>query len=138
MQEFRAMFDLTLRILIVDDMPTMRKIVMQSCREIGFTDFKEAGNGVEGWAAITAAMPPFGLVISDWDMPNGSGLDLLKRVRHDSRFGKTPFMLLTAEAEEKQIVEAARAGVSQYLVKPFTTDLLRERIAHIFKKTADG
>jgi len=129
------MFDLKTRILIVDDMMTMRKLVAKSCREIGFTDLTEASDGTEGWAAITAAAPSFGLIISDWNMPNATGLDLLKRVRSDSRFGKTPFILVTAEAEESQIVEAAKAGVSQYLVKPFTTELLRERIESVHQKT---
>lgn len=128
------MFDLKTRILIVDDMVTMRKLVAKSLREIGFTDLTEAADGTEGWSAINAAEPAFGLIVSDWNMPNASGLDLLKRVRHDSRFGKTPFILVTAEAEESQIVEAARAGVSQYLVKPFTTELLRERIESVHRK----
>jgi two-component system chemotaxis response regulator CheY len=128
------MFDLKTRILIVDDMMTMRKLVAKACREIGFTDLTEASDGTEGWAAITAATPAFGLIISDWNMPNATGLDLLKRVRSDSRFGKTPFILVTAEAEQHQIVEAAKAGVSQYLVKPFTTELLRERIESVHQK----
>lgn len=130
------MFDPKTRILIVDDMMTMRKLVAKACREIGFTDLTEAADGVEGWTAITSADPAFGLIISDWNMPNATGLDLLKRVRSDSRFGKTPFLLVTAEAEESQIILAAKAGVSQYLVKPFTTELLRERIESVHKKTA--
>lgn len=130
------MFDLKTRILVVDDMMTMRKLVIKSCREIGFTDFTEAADGVEGWTQITEADPAFGLVISDWNMPNASGLDLLKRIRSDSRFGKTPFMMVTAEADEDQIVLAAKAGVDQYVVKPFTTELLRERIENVHKKTS--
>jgi two-component system chemotaxis response regulator CheY len=128
------MFDLSTRVLIVDDMLTMRKLLAKACKEIGFTELVEASDGVEGWAAIKEAQPPFGLVISDWNMPNASGLDLLKRLRRDPNLGKTPFILVTAEAEESQILEAARAGVSQYLVKPFTTDLLRDRIESVHKK----
>jgi two-component system chemotaxis response regulator CheY len=131
------MFDLKTRILIVDDMMTMRKLVTKSCKEIGFEDFTEASDGREAWAAIQEANPAFGLIISDWNMPNATGLDLLKRVRGDGRFGKTPFILLTAEAEESQIIEAAKAGVSQYLVKPFTTELLRERIESVHKKMSE-
>ncbi|MBS1963802.1 MAG: response regulator [Bdellovibrionales bacterium] len=130
------MFDLKTRILVVDDMMTMRKLVIKSCREIGFTDFTEAADGVEGWTKITEADPAFGLVISDWNMPNASGLDLLKRIRSDSRFGRTPFMMVTAEADEDQIVLAAKAGVDQYVVKPFTTELLRDRIENVHKKTS--
>ena len=128
------MFDLVTRILIVDDMMTMRKLVLKSCREIGFTDFTEAADGIEAWTAINDASPAFGLILSDWNMPNCSGIDLLRRVRRDGRFGKTPFILVTSESEESQIVEAARAGVSQYLVKPFTTELLCERIESVHKK----
>ena len=128
------MFDLKTRILVVDDMMTMRKLVTKACREIGFTDIVEMNDGAQAWQAIGEASPWFGLVISDWDMPNCSGLDLLKRVRSDSRFGKTPFILVTAEAEEHQIVEAAKAGVNQYLVKPFTTELLREKIELVHRK----
>ncbi len=128
------MFDLKTRILVVDDMMTMRKLVTKACREIGFTDITEANDGSQAWQAIGEASPPFGLIISDWNMPNCSGLDLLKRIRADSRFGKTPLILVTAEAEESQIVEAAKAGVSQYLVKPFTTDSLREKIETVHRK----
>jgi len=132
------MFDPKTRILIVDDMMTMRKLVAKSCKEIGFTDLTEANDGSQAWAKVGEASPPFGLIISDWNMPNASGLDLLKRVRADSRFGKTPFILVTAEAEQHQIVEAAKAGVSNYVIKPFTTDSLREKIEQVHKKLSGG
>lgn len=128
------MFDLKTRVLVVDDMMTMRKLVVKACKEIGFTDITEASDGAQAWQLVTEAMPPFGLIISDWDMPNSTGLDLLKRVRSDSRFGKTPFLLVTAEAEEHQIIEAAKAGVNQYVVKPFTTESLKEKIEAVHKK----
>ncbi len=131
---FPLMFDLKTRILIVDDMLTMRKLVAKACKEIGFTDLTEAGDGTEGWGAIQDANPAFGLVLSDWNMPNSTGLDLLKRVRSDSRFGRTPFILVTSESEESQIVLAAKAGVSEYVVKPFTTEFLRERIEAVHQK----
>lgn len=128
------MFDLSTRILVVDDMMTMRKLVGKACKEIGFTDITEANDGALAWEKVASATPPFGLIISDWNMPNCSGLDFLKRVRSDSRFGKTPFILVTAEAEQHQILEAAKAGVSQYLMKPFTADSLREKIELVHKK----
>lgn len=128
------MFDLKTRVLIVDDMMTMRKLVVKVCKDIGFTDITEAADGAIAWTAVCDAEPPFGLIISDWNMPNTSGLDLLKRIRRDSRFGTTPFILVTAEAEQSQIVEAARAGVSQYLTKPFTKELLQEKIEMVHKK----
>jgi len=128
------MFDPKTRILIADDMMTMRKIVGKACKEIGFTDLTEAVDGTDAWQKVTEASPSFGLIISDWNMPNASGLDLLKRVRSDSRFGKTPFILVTAESEQSQIVEAAKAGVSNYLIKPFTAASLREKLEQVHQK----
>jgi two-component system chemotaxis response regulator CheY len=128
------MFDLKTRILIVDDMLTMRKLVGKVCKEIGFTDLTEASDGIKAWEAIAAASPPISLIISDWNMPNCTGIDLLKRVRCDSRFGKLPFVLVTAEAEQHQIVEAVKAGVSNYVVKPFTTEGLKEKLEAVHKK----
>jgi two-component system chemotaxis response regulator CheY len=128
------MFDPKTKILIVDDMMTMRKLVGKVCKELGFTDLSEASDGAKAWEAIASASPPFGLVISDWNMPGTSGLDLLKRVRGDSRYGKLPFVMVTAEAEQHQIVEAIKAGVSNYLVKPFTADALKEKLEAVHKK----
>ena len=128
------MFDLKTKILIVDDMMTMRKMVGKVCKEIGFTDLTEAADGVIAWETVTNANPPFGLIISDWNMPNCTGLDLLKRVRGDQRYSKLPFVLVTAEAEQHQIIEAIKAGVSNYVIKPFTTDSLKEKIEAVHKK----
>ena len=132
------MFDVSTRLLIVDDMMTMRKLVAKVCKELGFTDITEASDGAKGWEAINNASPPIGLVISDWNMPNTTGLDLLKRVRSDSRFGKLPFVMVTAEAEQHQIVEAVKAGVSNYVVKPFTADTLKEKLETVHKKIVGG
>lgn len=128
------MFDLKTRILICDDMLTMRKLVGKACKEIGFTDLIEAADGALGWEALANANPPIGLVISDWNMPNSSGLDLLKRVRSDSRFSKLPFIMVTAEAEQHQIMEAVKAGVSNYVIKPFNSETLKEKIEAVHKK----
>lgn len=128
------MFDLKTKILIVDDMMTMRKLVTKACKEIGFTDFVEAADGALAWQKITETNPPFGLIISDWNMPNSTGLDLLRRVRSDSRMGRTPFILVTAEAEQHQILEAAKAGVSNYVTKPFTPEILRMKLEQVHKK----
>lgn len=128
------MFDLKTRVLIVDDMMTMRKLVGKVCKEIGFTDLTEASDGAMAWESINKASPPFGLVISDWNMPNCTGLDLLKRVRGDSRFSKLPFVMVTAEAEQHQLVEALKAGVSNYVIKPFTADSLKEKLEAVHKK----
>ena len=128
------MFDLKTRVLVVDDMMTMRKLVVKVCKEIGFTDITEAEDGAKAWEKVAAAAPPFGLVISDWNMPNTTGLDLLRRVRGDAKFAKLPFLMVTAEAEGHQVVEAVKAGVSNYVVKPFTADALRDKIEAVHKK----
>lgn len=130
------MFDLKTRVLVIDDMSTMRKIVMKACREIGFTDITEAQDGAYGWQAISTANPPIGIVVSDWNMPNCTGIELLKRVRGDKRFAQLPFILVTAEAEQKQIVEAIQAGVSSYIVKPFAPSALLEKLEAVHKKIA--
>lgn len=130
------MFDPNTRILIVDDMMTMRKIVAKACREIGFTDITDAADGALAWQAISEAKPPFGLIVSDWNMPNCTGLELLKRVRGDSRFSAIPFVMVTAEAEKHQLVEALKAGVSNYVIKPFTTELLKEKLEAVHKKVS--
>jgi len=118
----------------VDDMMTMRKLVIKNCKELGFSDITEAEDGAKAWEAVDKASPPFGLIISDWNMPNTTGLDFLKRVRADSRFVKLPFVMVTAEAEQHQVVEALKAGVSNYVVKPFTAQSLREKIEAVHRK----
>lgn len=128
------MFDLKTRVLVVDDMLTMRKIVSKILKEIGFTDITEAVDGTAAWQSIEGANPSFGLVISDWNMPNCTGLDLLRRVRGSPKFAPLPFILVTAEAEQHQILEAVKAGVSHYVTKPFTAELLREKIEQVHKK----
>lgn len=128
------MFSPDTHVLVVDDMMTMRKLVTKSCKELGFTKITDAADGALAWAAIQEANPPIGLIISDWNMPNTSGLDLLKRVRADGRFGKIPFIMVTAEAEQHQIMEAVKSGVSNYVIKPFTADILKEKLEAVHKK----
>lgn len=130
------MFDLKTRILVVDDMSTMRKVVSKILKEIGFTDITEAADGIQAWEAVNTAQSPFGLIISDWNMPNCTGIDLLKRVRADQRVKKTPFVLVTAEAEQHQVAAAVTAGVDQYVVKPFSKDQLQTKLESLYKKYA--
>lgn len=130
------MFDPKTRVLVVDDMSTMRKIVMKILKEMGFTDITEAADGTQAWEAISNAPSPFGLIISDWNMPNCTGIDLLKRVRVDQRFKKTPFILVTAEAEQSQVAEALKSGVDQYVVKPFNKEALQAKLESVHKKYA--
>ncbi len=128
------MFDPKTRVLVVDDMSTMRKIVIKILKEMGFTDFTEAADGIQAWEAVSKAESPIGLIISDWNMPNCTGLDFLKRVRGDQKTKKTPFILVTAEAEQHQIVEAVKSGVDQYVVKPFNKEALEAKLASVYKK----
>ncbi len=128
------MFDPSTRVLVVDDMSTMRKIVAKVCRECGFTSIAEAADGKQAWEAVQQAQPPFGLIISDWNMPNCSGLEFLKLVRADEKHKKTPFLLVTAEAEQTQVIEAVKAGVDQYVVKPFTVNDLKAKLEIVYKK----
>ncbi|MFZ9596570.1 MAG: response regulator [Bdellovibrionia bacterium] len=128
------MFDLGIKILVVDDMFAMRKLVTKVCKEIGFKDFTEAADGAIAWQLIQESKPPFDLIISDWNMPNSSGLDLLKRVRADSRFKTLPFLMVTAEAEQSQVAQAIKLGVSNYMIKPFTSEGLKDKLEAIHKK----
>ncbi|MES2528925.1 MAG: response regulator [Bdellovibrionota bacterium] len=128
------MFDTKLKVLVVDDMLTMRKIVSKILKQIGFTDIHEATDGNDAWEK--AKDGKFGLIISDWNMPNCSGLDFLKRVRADEKLSKTPFLLVTAEAEQHQVAEAIKSGVDQYVVKPFSHESLKTKLESAHKKCA--
>lgn len=130
------MFQANSRILVVDDMMTMRKLVAKSLKELGFTDIIEAADGAKAWEALTNSEVPVAFIVSDWNMPNSTGLDLLKRVRAESRFKPLPFILVTAEAEAGQIAEALQVGVSGYVVKPFTVDALKVQLEAAYKKHA--
>lgn len=121
-----------MRILVVDDFSTMRRIVKNLLQELGFSNFEEAEDGVQAWNTLESHKG-FDFIVSDWNMPNMSGIDLLRKVRADERFAATPFLLITAEAKRSQILEAAEAGVDGYIVKPFTAATLNEKITKIFE-----
>ena len=104
------MFDLSTRVLVVDDFLSMRRAVTHCCKEIGFTDIVEAADGLEAWKALEGASPPVGLIISDVTMPNMTGLQLLQKVRTDPRFTKLPFVMITAEGEQEYVIAAAKAA----------------------------
>src|SRR4051794_19049436 len=129
------MFDFKTKILVVDDMLTMRKIVAKTCKTIGFTDLVEAADGQVAWQILSNPESGIGLVISDWNMPNCTGLELLKRVRADSRLKNLPFVLLTAESEAAQVEEALKAGVDNYIVKPFSGEGLQKKLEDTHKRT---
>lgn len=127
------MFKPTTKVLIVDDMMTMRKLVKKSLSEIGFTTFEEAENGQKAWLKLNE-VKDIGLIVSDWNMPEVTGLELLKRVRADAVLKVLPFVLLTAEAEAHQVKEALSLGVDNYVIKPFTTIGLQEKLEQVHKK----
>jgi two-component system chemotaxis response regulator CheY len=128
-------FDPKTKILIVDDMNTMRKIVKSMMLKLGCSDITEADDGIPAWELIINAQAmgkPFGLVLSDWNMPGMNGLDLLKKVRADEKVKKTPFLMITAEGEQGNVLIAVKAGVSNFVVKPFSQQVLEEKIKKIF------
>lgn len=132
------MFNPKTRILIVDDMLTLRKQVARLCGELGFTDIVEGTDGINALQLIQHEKPPIGLVISDYDMPNANGLDLFKRIHSDTRFNKLPFIMMALEAEQHVVVDAIKAGINGYLIKPFSKDDLKQKLDDIQKKLGSG
>ena len=125
-----------IKILVVDDMSTMRKIIKNMLSQIGFTNITEADDGATAWPLIQGAIQegkPYEFIVSDWNMPQMSGLDLLKNVRSTEGLEKLPFLMITAEAEQGNVVIAVKAGVSNFIVKPFSAAVLKEKIDKIFK-----
>jgi two-component system, chemotaxis family, chemotaxis protein CheY len=132
------MFGKDTNILIIDDMVTMRKLVTKHLAQLGFTKITEASDGATAWTEIEKANKvgkPFQLIISDWNMPNVTGIDLLQKVRSTPQTKHTPFVLLTAESEKGQIEAAAKLNVSAYLVKPFKSEELAEKLKMAFDTT---
>lgn len=127
--------DRNMNILVVDDFSTMRRIVKNLLKELGFTKFDEADDGATAWPMIQTGKYDF--IVSDWNMPQMTGLDLLKNVRKHEKLKGTPFLLITAEAKRSQILEAAEAGVDGYIVKPFTAATLNVKIQKIFERVAE-
>ncbi len=129
--------DLTLKVLVVDDMSTMRRILKNVLKQIGYTDLHEAEDGAVGLKKLREG--GFGLVVSDWNMPVMSGIELLRAIRADSDIKHLPVLMVTAEAQKDNIIEAVQAGVNNYVVKPFTADALLEKLQKIFaKKTVNA
>lgn len=121
-----------MKILVVDDFSTMRRIIKNLLRELGFSNTSEADDGTSGLKMLQS--DSFDFLITDWNMPGMQGIDLLKAVRADPRLANLPVLMVTAEAKKDQIVEAAQAGVNGYVVKPFTAATLKEKIDKIFER----
>ncbi|EEG07633.1 chemotaxis response regulator CheY [Pseudogulbenkiania ferrooxidans] len=125
------MADKNLRFLVVDDFSTMRRIVRNLLKELGFTNVDEAEDGQVALHKLKTQH--FDFVVSDWNMPNMTGIELLKAVRADQQLKPLPFLMITAEAKRENIIEAAMAGASGYIVKPFTAATLEEKLNKIFQ-----
>lgn len=121
-----------MKILVVDDFSTMRRIIKNLLRDLGFQNIEEADDG-------TTALPmlqngDFDFVVTDWNMPGMQGIDLLRAIRSDDSMKEIPVLMVTAEAKREQIIEAAQAGVNGYIVKPFTAATLKEKLDKVFER----
>jgi two-component system, chemotaxis family, chemotaxis protein CheY len=123
--------DPNMKILVVDDMVTMRKVVKNILKQLGFANVDEAENGQEGLQKLRAGQYDF--VVSDWNMPVMTGIDMLRAIRADENLKSIPVLMMTAEAQQKNLIEAMQAGVSNYIVKPFTAETMQEKIGKLFK-----
>lgn len=121
-----------MKILIVDDFSTMRRIIKNLLRDLGFTNTHEADDGMTALPMLRSG--DFAFLVTDWNMPGMTGISLLKEVRADPRLAALPVLMVTAEAKRDQIIEAAQAGVNGYVVKPFTAQVLKEKIDKIFER----
>jgi len=124
--------DKNMKILVVDDFSTMRRIIKNLLRDLGFNNTAEADDGATALPVLQNGN--FDFLITDWNMPGMQGIDLLKAVRSDAKLAKLPVLMVTAESKRDQIVEAAQAGVNGYIVKPFTAVTLKEKIEKIFER----
>lgn len=127
--------DKGMKILIVDDFSTMRRIIKNLLRDLGFTNTHEADDGNTALPLLKGG--DFEFLVTDWNMPGMTGIELLKEIRADEKLASLPALMVTAEAKRDQIVEAAQAGVNGYVVKPFTAQVLKEKIDKIFERV-DG
>ena len=128
--------DKNMKILIVDDFSTMRRIIKNLLRDLGFNNTQEADDGTTALPMLRGG--DFDFLVTDWNMPGMQGIDLLKEVRADADLASLPVLMVTAEQKREQIVEAAQAGVNGYIVKPFTAQTLKEKIDKIFERVDGG
>jgi two-component system chemotaxis response regulator CheY len=126
------MVDQNMKILVVDDFSTMRRIVKNLLRQIGYSNIEEAEDGAQAYSKLKNG--GYSFVVSDWNMPNMDGLDLLKKVRSDPELKDLPILMVTAEAEKEKVITAIQAGVNNYIVKPFTGEVLKDKMDKIIEK----
>lgn len=128
--------DNNMKILIVDDFSTMRRIIKNLLRDLGYTNTQEADDGLTALPMLKGG--DFDFLVTDWNMPGMQGIELLKEVRADEKLASLPVLMVTAEQKREQIVEAAQAGVNGYIVKPFTAVTLKEKLDKIFERIEGG
>lgn len=121
-----------MKILVVDDFSTMRRIIKNLLKDLGFTNIQEADDGSTALPMLQQG--DFDFVVTDWNMPGMQGIDLLRAIRADANLKHIPVLMVTAEAKKEQIVAAAQAGVNGYVIKPFTAATLKEKLAKIFDR----
>jgi len=119
-----------LKLLVVDDSSTMRRIIKNTLARLGYKDILEGADGVEGWNMIDSN-PDVEMLITDWNMPEMNGLELVKKVRADERFKDLPIIMVTTEGGKAEVITALKAGVNNYIVKPFTPQVLKEKLAAV-------
>jgi two-component system chemotaxis response regulator CheY len=124
--------DFRMKVLVADDFATMRKIVRNILKQIGFDDIVEAEDGQAAMQVLRNE--DIGLVVTDWNMPNMNGLELLQKIRTNPKTANLPVLMVTAEGLKDNVVTAVKAGVNNYVVKPFTAEVLQEKLEQIFKK----
>lgn len=125
-------YDVNMRILVVDDFSTMRRIIKNILKQLGYNNIMEADDGSTAWDILNRERIDF--VISDWNMPNMKGIDLLRKVRSSEDLNNMPFLMVTAEAQQENLIEAVQAKVSNYIVKPFTAETLGQKMNKILEK----
>ncbi len=124
----------SIKILVVDDSATMRKIVINSLKELGYTNIVEAGGGLEALDLLKEVSIDF--VVTDWNMPDLTGIEVLRNIRADEFLGRLPVLMVTAEAKKECVIEAVKAGVNNFIIKPFTTQIMEQKISQIYSKLA--
>ena len=119
-----------MKLLVVDDSSTMRRIIKNTLARLNYKDVLEGEDGVEGWEVLDKN-PDVDMLITDWNMPNMNGLELVKKVRADERFTDLPIIMVTTEGGKTEVITALKAGVNNYIVKPFTPQVLKEKLGAV-------
>ena len=119
-----------MKLLVVDDSSTMRRIIKNTLQRLGHKDILEGGDGVQGWNVLSSN-PDIDMLITDWNMPEMNGLELVKKVRADARFTDLPIIMVTTEGGKAEVITALKAGVNNYIVKPFTPQVLKEKLGAV-------